>query len=156
MATAAAPNEDALRDALKTQDGIKNLGRLTGTRTIKRSMDREERTLEAQENALHQELHGGESPGGAMPHPSKEGEPMEIMIGNGDVILNQPPPATPTPESPAKKPAGTLAKAALVAALLGGGGGLGVGIPWLMGMFDKPTIEQPTEPTDPNAYGLSL
>jgi hypothetical protein len=49
-----------------------------------------------------------------------------------------------------KSTASTLAKAALVAAGLVAGGGLGAGIPWLAGAFDKPaavntTIQQPAQ-----------
>ena len=96
--------------------------------------------------------------------PEYEGETMGVDIG--DEIHNHYYPAPPTPEtppsteSPTKKPASTLTKAAMVAALLAGGGGIGaaatVGIPWLLGMFDKPAAQQPVEQPDPNAYGLSL
>lgn len=90
--------------------------------------------------------------------PKSEGDEMGVDIG--DEIHNHYYPPSPATETSAKKPATTLAKAALAAALLAGGGGAGLGVPWLMGMFDKPAIERPAEPpqaeTPQNAYGLSL
>lgn len=155
-------SKEALRTALESRAGVGTLTRMEGLDSIGESLEREGRMLDAEDRALHADAYGG-----AGSPPSGEtgmgrGDPMKVMAAR-DVQVNHNYPAPPTPpatESPAKKPVGTAAKAALVASLLAGGGGLGaaaaVGIPWLMGMFDKPTVEQPTEPTDPNAYGLSL
>ena len=100
--------------------------------------------------------------------PKESEEMRRVIMVTGDVygdkaaetlnrIANNPPQPQGTQ---AKEPVTTLAKAALAAALLAGGGGAGLGIPWLMGMFDKPAIEQPAEQpqeqTPQNAYGLSL
>jgi hypothetical protein len=67
-----------------------------------------------------------------------KGDPMGVKIG--DEIHNHNYPAPPPTESPAKKPASTLLKAATIAGLLGGpalGAAAAVGIPWLLGAFDK-------------------
>jgi len=71
-----------------------------------------------------------------------DGEGNEMGVDIGDEIHNHYYPAAPEPEKPAKASGivGTLAKAALAAALLGSGAGVGVGVPWLLGMFKQ---EQP-------------
>ena len=70
--------------------------------------------------------------------PSNRGDDaMGVKIGD-EIHHHYPPP----PEAPVQKTAGTLAKIALTAALLGTGAGGGVLVPWLLGAFgggDKPT-----------------
>jgi hypothetical protein len=68
-------------------------------------------------------------------------EKMGVDIG--DEIHNHyyPPP----PSSPAKTPMGTLAKAAVAAALIGTGAGGVAAVPWIAELFNQqPTVEQPT------------
>lgn len=49
---------------------------------------------------------------------------------------------------PASKPMGTLAKAALAAALLGTGAGGGVAVPWLLGLLDQQQPPAVVTPAD--------
>uniref|UniRef100_A0A6H1ZQ48 Uncharacterized protein n=1 Tax=viral metagenome TaxID=1070528 RepID=A0A6H1ZQ48_9ZZZZ len=84
------------------------------------------------------------------PSTSGEADPMsgDLTISVGDSIhYHQSAAESSAPQPPAKKPMGTLAKAALATALLGTGVGAGVGVPWLMGMFDKqpPPVEMPVD-----------
>ena len=109
---------------------------------------------------------------GKKPEPTtpQEGEEMRrVIMVTGDVygdeavkalnkVANNPPPETPqTTGPPAKKAAGLLAKAAITAALLGTGAGIGGWGLWAMGMFNRPAVEQPeTKPHEQNKYGISL
>lgn len=68
----------------------------------------------------------------------------EMGVDIGDTIHNYYPPAPPPVSSPAPaqqpkpKRSSWLKKAALTAVLIGSGGGTGIAIPFLLGMFDKP------------------
>jgi len=92
----------------------------------------------------------------------KEGDPVGVAIG--DSITNNhyyPAEQPPKPEPPpievvredqtavSQKPLGTLAKAAVAAALLGTGVGGGVAVPWLAGMFaaKPPAVDAPADTT---------
>jgi hypothetical protein len=73
---------------------------MAGTRTIKRSMDREERMIEAEDAAIHRELHGED-----LPQQGGEEEPVDIMSARDTIVnINDPPPVSETPAAtpPAK------------------------------------------------------
>jgi len=74
-------------------------------------------------------------------------EDMQILVDSPTTVHhNYPPPKTEATPEP-KKPAGTLAKAALAAALLGTGAGGGVAVPWALGLFNQqpPPVETPVD-----------
>ena len=82
--------------------------------------------------------------------PPSGDDSMGVDIG--DTIHNHYYPAST--ETPAKEPASAptqsklpslLKKAVITAALLGTGGGVGVAVPWLMGLFDNPAAVQSTD-----------
>ncbi len=62
----------------------------------------------------------------------------EDMIHVGDVTVNQTAPVAPAAATPMWQ------KAIASVALLAGGVGIGGGVPWLLGAFDKPAAEQTT------------
>jgi hypothetical protein len=69
---------------------------MAGTRTIKRSMDREERMIEAEDAAVHRELHGEE-----LPEQDGEEEPVDIMAARDVIVtMNEPPPTAPQGPTP--------------------------------------------------------
>ncbi len=75
----------------------------------------------------------------------------------GDTIHNHyypdpPAPSTPPPASPPlpssqpkSKRSSLLKSMAIAAALSGMGGGIGVTVPWLLGMFDKTPVAAPAD-----------
>jgi hypothetical protein len=72
---------------------------MAGTRTIKRSMDREERMIEAEDAAVHRELHGED-----LPQQGGEEEPVDIMSARDTIVhINDPPP--PASQDPSPPPA---------------------------------------------------
>ena len=84
------------------------------------------------------------------PSTSGEADPMsgDLTISVGDSIhYHQQAAGSSAPQPPPKKPMGVLGKAALAAALAGGGFGLGYGVPWLIGMFNRPPppVETPVD-----------
>ncbi len=90
-----------MKEALERNEGITRIGRMAGVESISRNLD-------AEDAAYARELGGGAAPVTA-------GEDMRITAG-GNVTVTSPLPKTASP----------LAKAALFAALLGGGAGAGV------------------------------
>jgi len=80
----------------------------------------------------------------------------EDMIHVGDMTINQNIPANGT--SPVRVAGSDGLKKALVsAALVAGGAGAGVGIPWLAGLFDQPVAVETPIYTDANTrYELSI
>lgn len=98
---------------------------MSGARSIKRSMDREERTLDAQDRAIHRELHGNDD----LPQKGNGEEPMDNMAAR-DVIVNiNSPLEKPAAETSAEKPAKTLLERAAPLLL-----GAAVGVPPLTGL----------------------
>lgn len=94
-----------------------------------------------------------------------EDDPMNIVIGDQYHVNNTPQVNTPQTETSAvgfiadtatKVATGSKLKTALLStALLASGCGLGAGIPWLLGAFDKPESVSPT--TDTNTqYEFSI
>ena len=86
-----------------------------------------------------------------------EGKPVNIT--RGDQIFTQTTPAA-QPTAPQASASGTpfWQKALASAAFAAGGAGLGAGVPWLLGAFERPATEQ-TSPalTDTNTqYRLSI
>lgn len=146
-----------MREALKGREGARTLAHLQVVESMGESLEREERVIGAEQKALHEELYGAKyAPGTA---GTQEGEPVKILVGSGDVKViygseeSQPPPRPPEPQQPTQqpKPANPLVKAALAAAIASLpaiGAGVGFGIPWLLGMFDKPAAEYVDTDTD--------
>jgi len=70
------------------------------------------------------------------------------------------PEAAGSPSEPSQQTgwASSLAKAALVTAGLLGGGGLGAGVPWLLGAYDKPESVNTTvvQPADTQGLGVEV
>ncbi len=90
---------------------------------------------------------------GTLGQVSKDDIKEEDMIHVGDVTVNQTAPVAPAAtKTPFWQKA--LASAVLVASGVGAGGG----IPWLLGAFERPAVEQ-TAPTPADAdtrYRLSI
>jgi len=79
---------------------------------------------------------------GQEPTQAAEPEMGDILIAD-NITIGQPAPrdaAPAEPATPSGQPAaaGALAKLALAAALLGGGAGIGAGLPWLAGRLKTP------------------
>lgn len=78
------------------------------------------------------------------PPPKSKGDDMAINIDSPITTVNHhypPPPARqPPPSAPkTKSRMSSILKAGALAAALLGTGGAGAAIPWMLGMFDKPT-----------------
>ncbi len=134
---------------METQEGVRNLARMVGTDALAESLGREERTVAAEDRALHRELHGSKD----LPAGAEENDPMKIMAaGDVKVIYDQRPPAPP-PEVPiaaevlpaAKKTAGIAAKIALASA---------VPLAGALGYWLKPT--PPPAPDADTQYELRI
>jgi hypothetical protein len=113
---------------------------MAGLESVMDGMEGENRMVQEQAKALHEDLHGEGWESG-------EGEPMRVMAAR-DVHIHEPPPKPAPPPievirddktSVEKKPMGNLAKAAIAsglgAALLGGG--------WLAGKASAPAVGEP-------------
>ena len=73
-------------------------------------------------------------------------------LGNGTAGETPTPPPAPTP--PPSNGVSRLAKAALIAAGLLGGAGIGAGVPWLLGAYDK--AGDTTVITPNGGYGVDV
>ncbi len=92
-----------------------------------------------------------------------EEEPVNIHIG--DQVFTQTAPVSQQSE-PAVEPASAAEKvttplwqkAAATAALLAGGAGVGAGVPWLAGLFDRQpaAVERPAPADSDTRYELSI
>jgi hypothetical protein len=156
---AAADLSQNLDEAADLQLGLGALGGLRHSRACE-DAERSKRRYDARNHRLHESrmkrlgLEGEESP---------EDEAMDQQVLIRSPVTHHyhyaqpsaaPPSASSQPQegntAKPKSTASTLAKAAMVAAGLVAGGGLGAGIPWLAGAFDKPaavntTIQQPAQ-----------
>lgn len=79
---------------------------------------------------------------------------MGDIVITGDITMTQPappvePPQPPPPPLPSSQPkpkrSSLLKSVAIAAALSGMGGGIGVTVPWLLGMFDKTPVAAPAD-----------
>lgn len=98
-------------------------------RTMRAESEDFERTMERCDRDLWDE-----DP--AVSGETDEDEPMEITAIRSPITIQQPAPQQPEPPPPTNK-ASTLAKAALVAVGLLGGGGLGAAVPWMLGAYNQ-------------------
>ena len=90
---------------------------------------------------------------GSLGQVSKDDIEGEDMIHVGDVTVNQ-----TTPVAPATTKTPFWQKAIASVAMVAGGAGVGGGIPWLLGAFERPAAEQ-TSPAVMDAdtqYRLSI
>ncbi len=158
-------DEESLRDALSTAEGVRRLGVMAGIKSIHRNLKNEDAADERARRIFERDILDCDMPTG-----KQDDDPMEVMAAR-DVIVNygspaqaqQPSPNQPAPTpTPAPSPAVTptpnglsnLAKVAIVGSSLLGAGGLATGI---ASYFNKPTttINNPPSNFDPNDYDIS-
>jgi hypothetical protein len=86
------------------------------------------------------------------PDEGQEAKPMTdaMTISVGDAVHYHEAPSPPAETAPAKSSgiAGAVGKAAIMAALVGSGVGVGAAIPWMLGLLNRalsPAVETPVD-----------
>jgi hypothetical protein len=92
---------------------------------------------------------------GTLGEPGDSSSPEDdVNIHIGDIHQLNPLPSNNRPQASGVS---KLAKSALVAAtLLGGGGGIGLAVPWLLGAFDRPATTTTTNTYESQDLGVGI
>jgi hypothetical protein len=118
---------------------------MAAIKSLDRNLESEDAAADRDARMNDAEVYGADAVNAAKP---PEGEEMRIMAAR-DVHVHEPTPPAPPPapvQQPKPKRSSLLKSVAIATALSGMGGGIGVAVPWLLGMFDKtPPIAAPSD-----------